>query len=771
MDFAKIIQSLRESLALFEEFSDSQLEELLGASKISNFEPKEGIIEFNEKGLVFGILLEGEIEASVTDDNGDRHVLGSVKAVDVFGEMSLMTGNRSIADVIALTACKAILIPQSLFSSAIAEHPKAVTYLSKKIVARLKKRPHEEAIAPTLKRGTDPYGLTLKTDIPMRILAINSDPVSLKYRYFDTADKHNDAWGKIEHIGNLGTLHTFCSPKGEIRRDLESASHAEAFSAMIEELIAPDTGVIDSLVDITAVGHRIVHGGEQFTNSVLIDDEVIETIKKMSHLAPLHNPVNLVCVEEAMKSFPSVPHIAVFDTAFHQTLPVYAYLYGLPYEYFEEKRIRRYGFHGASHAYVSLKVAEHLERPYNELETIVCHLGGGASVCAVDHGRSIDTSMGLTPNEGLIMGTRCGDVDPAILLRLMREENLDADGLNRVINCESGLLGLSGISGDMIEVAAAANEGHRRSLLAIKTFSYRVRKYIGAYAAAMGGVDAVAFTGGIGQGSAGVRSLACQGLHYMGIQLDEKINREACELDYVKEISTGDSAVRVLVVPTDEERLIARETIRAMSRSSVTEVIRSKKKIPIPLEVSAHHLHLAQEHVNALFGKDYELTVLSDLSQPGQYACNERVNLIGPKGTVKNVRVLGPTRKDTQVEIALTEQFKLGISPPIRESGQVEKSPGVTLEGPDGRVELDQGVICALRHIHMTPEDALGLGLKDKDMVRVRVEGSRELIFGDVLVRVNPDYRLAMHIDTDEANAAHIKTGVNGYIDSIQNRR
>ncbi|MEW5725666.1 MAG: acetate/propionate family kinase, partial [Thermodesulfobacteriota bacterium] len=522
--------------------------------------------------------------------------------------------------------------------------------------------------------------------------------------------------------------------------------------------------------EVTAVGHRVVHGGEKYSHEVLIDDEVLAGIEAASSLAPLHNPVNLAGIRAARRLFPKAAQVAVFDTAFHQTMPAYAYLYGLPYEH-SQKGLRRYGFHGTSHKYVSLKVAEFLKRPYTELETIVCHLGNGASICGVDHGRSVDTSMGLTPVEGLIMGTRCGDVDAGLLVHLLRTEGLDADGLDNLLNKKSGLLGLSGLSNDMRQIEEAAENGNHRALLAIKAFAYRVRKYIGAYVAAMGGLDALAFTGGIGQGSVGVRSLACQGLERMGIVLDEQKNQSARGFEEVCDISAADSKVKVLVVPTDEQRMIARQTVRAVERRYVTEILRSQKPSPVPIEISAHHVHLSDAHVEALFGPGHRLTPAHDLSQPGQFACAEKVHLIGPKGRVDNVRILGPTRKESQVEISMTEQFKLGIHPPIRESGDLEGTPGLTLEGPASRMEIKKGVICALRHIHMTPEDAMSMGLKDKDVVRVRVQGERQLIFGDVLVRVSPKFKLAMHIDTDEGNAANIATGAIGYVDGIQHRR
>jgi acetate kinase len=284
----------------------------------------------------------------------------------------------------------------------------------------------------------------------------------------------------------------------------------------------------------------------------------------------------------------------------------------------------------------------------------------------------------------------------------------------------------------------------------------------------MGGLDAVTFTGGVGQGSAEIRALALQGLECMGVVLDRQRNRDARGFDEVCRVSTDDSKVAVFVVPADEERMLAREALRTLSRSAVVRALETQKPQPFLVEVSAHHIHLTQEHVEALFGEGHQLTKYADLSQPGQYACKEQLTIVGPKGRIERVRVLGPARKYTQIEIAMTEQFKLGIHPPIRESGDIADSPGCTLESATGSVTVDRGVICALRHIHMTPDDALRYGVRDKSIVRVRIAGDRELTFGDVLVRVDPKFSLAMHIDTDEANAANVKTGAEGYLDGIQ---
>jgi acetate kinase len=767
----KTIDFLRANVPLFKDFPLPTLQELVHGSRLMTFEPNEAIIEFGEEGWFLGILIEGRAKVSYTDDSGKVHQLNLLKSGDIFGEMSVMTGDKTVADVIGDTRCKALLIPHALFSTVLITYPPAVRYLSKVISERSRKLSSGDGDlkSSALMKSGDPYGLSLHSDKPARLLIINCGSSSLKYNLFDTVDEKNNIKGVIERIGEDGTLHTW-NRKGEKKSvALPKATHREAFAEVATSLTNKERGGLSSLAEITAIGHRVVHGGDAFSGSAIITPEVISKIENLSALAPLHNPVNLTGIREATRAFPQVPQVAVFDTSFHHTLPSYAYLYGLPYEYYEEKKIRRYGFHGMSHSYVALTAAQFLKRPYNELELVSCHLGNGASMCAVDHGRSVDTSMGLTPAEGLIMGTRCGDIDPAALVHLMRIGNMSADDLDKLINKLGGLKGLSGVSNDMREIEAAANEGNHRALLAFKTFCYRIRKYIGAYVAAMGGLDAIIFTGGIGQGSAGVRSLACQGLNCMGIIIDEEKNRQARGFDQVCDITTEASPVRVLVVPTDEERMIARETLHTLASHFIDAIINNQDKSPIPVEVSAHHVHLSQEHVEALFGPGHQLTPQSPLSQPGQFACKEQVNLVGPKGRVDRVRVLGPVRKATQVEISMTEQFKLGIHPPIRESGDIEQSPGVTLEAQNAHVAIDKGVICALRHIHMSPEDALKLGLRDKYRVRVRVASGRELIFGDVLVRVHPDFRLAMHIDTDEANAANITPGAVGYIEGIQN--
>ena len=768
---AETVTFLKTRVPLLADFPEERLGELVDGSRTLSFEPNEAVVHFGDDPTFLGVILDGKLATSVIAEGGQRQVLDQLETGSTFGELALMTGDKMMADVIAESRCRILLIPITLFQSVIVTQPRALQHISRTMAERLRQVLQEpEKAAAAVRQSADPYGLHLHGERPEKILALNCGSSSVRYAFFDTENEQSHAYGLIERIGASGTRLVHHGPKGEDTRELPGAGYHEAFQVMLEVLTAKETGVLGGLSELSLVGHRVVHGGERFTEATLISDEVLGQIEQLNPLAPLHNPVNVAGIREMRRLCPAVPHVAVFDTAFHHTLPSYAYLYGLPYDCYEKKGIRRYGFHGTSHAYVCLRAAQHLKQLPNALEIVSCHLGNGSSICAVDHGRSVDTSMGFTPGEGLIMGTRCGDLDPGIVTFLQRSEGLTSAQLEDLLNKQSGLLGLSGISSDMREIEQAAEAGNTRALLALKAYCYRVRKYIGAYVAAMEGLDVIVFTGGIGQGSAGVRTLALQGLACMGIRLDEKRNREARGFDEICRISSDDSRVTVLVVPTDEARMIAREALRALGRSYIARILETQRKEPIPLEVSAHHVHLTQEHVEALFGHGHQLTRQSDLSQPGQFACEEQVTLVGPKGRIERVRVLGPVRSATQVEIAMTEQFKLGIHPPIRQSGDLKDTPGVTLEGPAGCLTLQAGVICALRHIHMTPQDALRYGLRDKSVVRVRVTGDRELIFGDVLVRVDPNFSLAMHIDTDEANASHIQTGAQGYIDGLQSQ-
>lgn len=395
----------------------------------------------------------------------------------------------------------------------------------------------------------------------MNILVINCGSSSLKYQLINSESEEVLAKGLCERIGIDGSCITH-QPKGgeKVKTEIAMPTHTQAVAAVIEKLTDEKVGVVKSLAEIDAVGHRIVHGGEKFASSVVIDAEVMKAIEDCNDLAPLHNPANLIGINSCREIMPDVPMVAVFDTAFHQTMPKKAYLYGLPYEYYEKYKVRRYGFHGTSHDFVSNRVAEIMGRKREDLKIIVCHLGNGASVSAVKNGKCVDTSMGLTPLEGLIMGTRSGDIDPAIVSFLADKEGKTADEIINICNKKSGVLGLSGgVSSDFRDLAQAAADGNEKADIALKTWAYHVAKYVGAYAAAMNGVDVIAFTAGVGENNVDARAEVCSYLGYLGVTINVEANKKRGE---EVEISTPDSTTKVYVVPTDEELAIARETAR-----------------------------------------------------------------------------------------------------------------------------------------------------------------------------------------------------------------
>ena len=395
----------------------------------------------------------------------------------------------------------------------------------------------------------------------MKVLVINCGSSSLKYQLIDSQSEEVLAKGLCERIGIEGSSVTHQKAgEGKKTEAVLMKDHTDAVKVVIEKLTDPAEGVIASLKEIDAVGHRIVHGGEKFKGSVVIDDSVLEAIAECNDLAPLHNPANLIGINSCREIMPDVPMVAVFDTAFHQTMPKKAYLYGLPYEYYEKYKVRRYGFHGTSHDFVSNRVAEIMGRKREDLKIIVCHLGNGASVSAVKNGKCVDTSMGLTPLEGLIMGTRSGDIDTAIVSFLADKEGKTADEIINICNKKSGVLGLSGgVSSDFRDLAQAAADGNEKADIALKTWAYHVAKYVGAYAAAMNGVDVIAFTAGVGENNVDARAEVCSYLGYLGVTINAEANKKRGE---EVEISTPDSTTKVYVVPTDEELAIARETAR-----------------------------------------------------------------------------------------------------------------------------------------------------------------------------------------------------------------
>ena len=394
----------------------------------------------------------------------------------------------------------------------------------------------------------------------MNVLVINCGSSSLKFQLINAETEKVLAKGLCERIGIDGRL-TYQPAGGEKEKsDLAMPTHTEAIQFVIDALTNEKTGVVKSLDEIGAVGHRLVHGGEKFASSVVITDEVKKAVEECNDLAPLHNPANLIGVAACEKLMPGTPMVAVFDTAFHQTMPEKAYMYGLPYEYYDKYKVRRYGFHGTSHSFVSKRAAEVMGKSYDEVKTIVCHLGNGSSVSAVLNGKCVDTSMGLTPLEGLVMGTRSGDIDPAIMEFIAKKENLDIEGVMEVLNKKSGVFGISGgLSSDFRDLTDAMNAGDKKAKIAMDVFSYRVAKYIGSYAAAMNGVDDIVFTAGIGENDDYVRQEVCKYLGYLGVDFDFEVNTglRGKEAELTKE----GSKVKVFVIPTNEELAIARETL------------------------------------------------------------------------------------------------------------------------------------------------------------------------------------------------------------------
>ena len=394
----------------------------------------------------------------------------------------------------------------------------------------------------------------------MKVLVLNCGSSSIKYKLYDMTTKEVMAQGGIEKLGLPDSFLKFTLADGS-KKIIEKnmPEHTVGVELILEVLTNAEYGCIKSLEEIDAVGHRLVHGGEKFNTSVVITPEVISQMEACTELAPLHNPANLKGVAAITKILPNVPQVGVFDTAFHQTMPAHAYMYALPYEYYEKYGVRRYGFHGTSHRYVSRRACEFLGLDYDNTKVITAHIGGGGSITAVKNGKSIDTSMGLTPVEGLVMGTRCGDVDLGAMTYLMEKEGLDAAGVNAVINKKSGVMGVSGVSSDMRDIEAAIAAGNERAKLALDMFEYRLLKYIGAYTAALNGVDVLVFTGGIGENQMQTRDYICRGLEYLGVKYDAELNGKSRGEEI--EISTPDSKVRVVVIPTDEELTIASDTV------------------------------------------------------------------------------------------------------------------------------------------------------------------------------------------------------------------
>lgn len=588
----------------------------------------------------------------------------------------------------------------------------------------------------------------------MHILVINCGSSSLKADIINTINKETFAELRVERIST--------TPEIKINQN-EIAYTGIVNTEEIIRFSLIQLKQFDTNIQISAIGHRVVHGGDKYTQPILVNEDVELQIEQLISLAPLHNPSNLSGIRICKQVFEGLPQVAVFDTAFHQTIPNRAKHYAIDKTIAEKYGIRRYGFHGTSLKYVSERVAEYLQTDIKHLRMVACHLGNGTSICAVEFGRSAETSMGMTPLEGLVMGTRSGDIDPGIILSLIHEHKMSVEEVEELLNKNSGLSGLSGIGNDMRDILKQAEEGNEDCRMAIQVYTHRLTKYIGAYVALMGGVDVLLFTGGIGENAATIRKRVCNKLNFMGIVLDEDKNiyQKLTNEQDVIELQDSISRVKIVAVKTNEELAIALDTEKIVSEKNKVNTIPK-----IPIAISARHIHLKQATIDLLFGKGYQLTEYKPLSQPGQYAANEKLTLVGPKNKIENVRILGPARNYDQVEISRTDEFFLGIDAPIRESGNIAGSPGIILEGPNGTVQIHEGVIQAWRHIHMHPDDAAMFGVHDKDIVSVDVEDKdRPLTFKNVLIRVSDKFKLEMHIDTDEGNAAQIHSGEEGVLE------
>lgn len=611
----------------------------------------------------------------------------------------------------------------------------------------------------------------------MQILVFNAGSSSLKFGVFDTNSKDSRIFkGEFNRFEkDYCTLHYRCG--GEQGTSKSRAEKINSIALAIQSIprILNEFG----FNAFEAVGHRVAHGGPNCNHAALIDDDLLTYIKKCTPLAPLHNPIFIEAIELSQRLWPDLPQIAVFDTAFHHTIPDYAYTYAIPLAW-RELGLRRYGFHGSSHQYIALRTAQELDKPLRQLKIISCHLGSGASICAIDGGKSIDTSMGMTPLEGLVMGTRSGDVDPGIFAFLARELALDSIEVERRLYSDSGLKGLTG-SADLRDVERLSSDGDTAAQLALNVYAYRVRKYIGAYVAAMGGVDVLVFTGGVGENSAAMRYRICTQFEYLGMSLDAEKNHALKLIGFeAPHIQSAHSQVQILVTQTCEQWMISQEVKALLQNESISEhpglevslnpsdsTIRQQR---IPVAVSARHLHPSQSLVEQLFGKGYQLTKARNLNQPEGWAANETVEVIGPSGSFKTVRILGPTRLRTQIEVSATDTFTLGLNAPVRDSGNLDGTPTVTLRGPAGEARTD-GLIIAARHIHMSPEDALAMRLQDGDYVDMQLgDDKRSLTFKNTLIRVKDGFVTEMHIDTDEANAAGIQTQSTGELVNNEKR-
>jgi acetate kinase len=760
------ILAMVSQIPLFAGFSPQELEHIVGRSEAKSYRPGERIIHAGEPGSFLGVPLEGIAQAESRGPDGERSVLGEIPVGQYFGEIALVSGGPATADVVAGTHCTVLQIPYRVMSEALSVHPQAMRDMAKTITDRLVRtagtQPRPRA---AVAHRREPEVRAAST----RLLIVDCGDASLAYQYYHTDNEMSNVWGVVEGIGSSAARHVSCALR--LEETLPAGpTLADAAQSVIERLTSGPSAPLKTIGELTAVGHRVRHGGETYSQATLVDGSLVGDIASVTEFVCPENGSCLAGMEAFRRLLPGTPQVAVFDTAFFATMQPRAFLYGVPYEWYEQQGVRRYGRSGLAHQQAALLASAHLQQPLDALNLITCHIERAPSVCAIRHGRAIDVTGGFSGLEGPPGAATCGDIDAGLMGQATALCGGDPREVVRALTERGGLLGISGTSGGFADLLRAAGNGDERAELALDVFCYRLGKEFAAYSALLGETDAVVFTGAAGTTLPALRARTCSSLDGIGLELDDELNRAPSpDARGVSDVSLPHSSARILIAPTDESRMAASLTAEAIGRGEVSHAILAKRR-PIPIGISAHHVHLSQAHVEALFGPGRELTFKLPLTQPGQFACEETVDLVSSKGRVSRVRVLGPARNATQVEISRTECFSLGIQAPIRMSGDLSATPGIRIEGSAGAVEIEEGVICARRHLHASPEEALMLGLRDKDEVSIRVTGERPVVFGDVAVRVHPEYRLDVHVDTDEANAARLDRGAVGYVENVDVR-
>ncbi|MBU0609097.1 MAG: phosphate propanoyltransferase [Armatimonadetes bacterium] len=757
--------ALLRDVPLFGDFSDDELADLLSRGELKHYRPGERIIRCGDPGSFLGVVLEGTAQALRCAPDGEPVVLGDIPTGAYFGEISLISGDATTAHVVAETSCRILEVPHQEMSEVLIQHPAAMKHVARTIALRLRPRTEEETRAAEAAAPETPD----EPQAGVCLLAVSVDRNALRYEFCDLGNEMNNFSGEIAGLNEAQATHSSAGVRWEETETIEGTLSAAAESML--KRLRSRLGVGEGQpLPLTAIGYRVPHGGEHYSAPAAVDPGVCDDLAALGdRLCPADCDA-LAAIEAFAQAAPDVPQVAAFDTAFFAAMPPAAFMHAAPYEWYGEHGLRRYGRDGLVHQQAVLLAAAHLHRRPEGLNLIVCNLAEAPSVCAVANGRGVDVSPGLTDLATVPGATTAGDTDLELILRAPAVLGLSEAEVTRTLQEDAGLWALSGLSGDLPDLLEFARAGNERAGLAADLFCHRVRKLIGAYFAVLGRVDALVFTGAWGMGLPALRARICNGLAGLGLELDDNLNSAPpTDARGVSDIARGGAATRLLLAPTDRHRMVAAAAAEVVGHGDVCAAILARRR-PIPIGVSVRHVHLSKEHVEALYGPGHKLTFRSPLSQPGQFACEEVLDIVGVKGRINGVRVLGPERPETQVEVSRTECFQVGVRAPIRMSGELDGTPGLSLAGPAGEAELDHGAICARRHLHASPEEAMSLGLRHRDEISVRVGGERSLVFNEVAVRVHPDYRLDMHIDTDEANAARLDQGAVGYVESVDLR-